>query len=89
MGIAAIKYYDLKFNRTSDYKFSFDSMLDDKGNTGIYLLYAYARISSIIRKSGYSEDQLKQMIMQHGFKITHQHERYISSTIIKFLDVIQ
>lgn len=61
MGIAAIKYYDLKFNRTSDYQFSFDNMLDDKGNTGIYLLYAYARLCSIIRKSGYTEESLKEL----------------------------
>eukprot|EP00825_Cyclidium_porcatum_P041787 TRINITY_DN5559_c0_g1_i1.p1 TRINITY_DN5559_c0_g1~~TRINITY_DN5559_c0_g1_i1.p1 ORF type:complete len:585 (+),score=134.66 TRINITY_DN5559_c0_g1_i1:31-1785(+) len=88
MGIAAIKYYDLKFNRTSDYQFSFDNMLDDKGNTGIYLLYAYARLCSIIRKSGYTEESLKELTQKQGFKITHPHERYISCNIIRFFDTI-
>lgn len=34
-----------------DYVFSFDRMLDLKGNTAAYLLYAYTRISSIARKA--------------------------------------
>lgn len=88
MGIAAIKYYDLKFNRTSDYKFSFDNMLDDKGNTGIYLLYAYARLCSILKKSGLTEEKIKELINAKGFKITHVTERTIASSLIKFYDVI-
>lgn len=39
-----IKYADLSHNRTNDYVFSFDKMLDDKGNTAVYMLYAYTRI---------------------------------------------
>jgi len=39
-----IKYADLSHNRTSEYIFSFDKMLDDKGNTAVYMLYAYSRI---------------------------------------------
>lgn len=35
-----IKYADLSHNRINDYIFSFDKMLDDKGNTAVYLLYA-------------------------------------------------
>lgn len=54
MGIGSIKYYDLKQNRISDYEFSFDKMLDPKGNTGVYLLYMYVRICSIMRKANVS-----------------------------------
>lgn len=39
-----IRYADLSHGRTNDYIFSFDRMLDDRGNTAVYLLYAYARI---------------------------------------------
>lgn len=39
-----VRYADLSHDRTNDYIFSFDRMLDDKGNTAVYLLYAYARI---------------------------------------------
>jgi len=56
LGISSIKYYDLKQNRTQNYIFSFDQMLDPKGNTGVYLIYAYARICSILRKAGFDED---------------------------------
>ena len=44
-GTSAVKYADLSQNRTSDYKFDFDKMLDLKGNTAPYLLYAYVRLS--------------------------------------------
>lgn len=50
MGYSAVKYFDLRRNPTSNYKFSYDQMLDTKGDTAIYLLYAYARLESIISK---------------------------------------
>ena len=50
MGYGAVKYADLKNHRTTDYKFSFDQMLSLNGNTAVYLLYAHARISGIVRK---------------------------------------
>lgn len=53
IGTAAVKYFDLRQNRNSDYKFSFDAMLDPKGNTAVYALYAYARLSAVLRKSAF------------------------------------
>jgi arginyl-tRNA synthetase len=50
VGIGAVKYADLSKNRTSDYVFDWDSMLAFDGNTAPYLLYAYTRIRSILRK---------------------------------------
>jgi arginyl-tRNA synthetase len=52
VGIGAVKYADLLPNRQSDYVFSWDKMLALQGNTAPYLLYAYARIRSILRKAG-------------------------------------
>ena len=49
MGYAAVKYADLKGNRNSNYVFSYDRMLDKRGNTAVYLLYAGSRISKILR----------------------------------------
>ena len=51
VGLGAVKYADLLPNRQSDYVFSWDKMLALQGNTAPYLLYAYARIKSIFRKS--------------------------------------
>ncbi len=50
VGIAAVKYSDLSKNRTSDYIFDWSSMLSFEGNTAPYLLYAYARIQSVLRR---------------------------------------
>lgn len=33
IGYSAIRYFDLKQNRTSNYRFSYDKMLDPKGET--------------------------------------------------------
>ncbi len=51
VGIGAIKYADLRQDRTTDYIFNWDRMLSFEGNTGPYLQYTYARICSILRKA--------------------------------------
>ncbi|MCH7815868.1 MAG: arginine--tRNA ligase [Proteobacteria bacterium] len=52
VGIAAVKYAELSKNRTSDYIFDWSTMLSFEGNTAPYLMYAYARIKSILVKPG-------------------------------------
>jgi arginyl-tRNA synthetase len=51
VGMGAVKYADLSKDRTSDYVFSWDQMLNFKGNSAPYLQYVYARIRSIFRKA--------------------------------------
>ncbi len=51
IGIAAIKYADLSTERIKDYVFDWNRMLKFEGNTGPYLMYAHARICSILRKA--------------------------------------
>ena len=48
LAVSAIKYADLSVNRQSDVVFSFERMIDLKGNSAIYLQYVYARICSLI-----------------------------------------
>ena len=43
LAYGCIKYADLSNNRNHEYVFSFDKMLEDKGNTAVYMLYAYTR----------------------------------------------
>ncbi|KZL49152.1 arginine--tRNA ligase [Nodularia spumigena CENA596] len=69
VGISAVKYADLSQNRTSDYIFSYDKMLDLKGNTAPYMLYAYARIQGISRKGGINFAELGENV-----KVLLQHE---------------
>jgi arginyl-tRNA synthetase len=51
VGVASVKYADLRNDRTSDYVFTWDKMISFQGNTAPYMMYAYARIRSIYRKA--------------------------------------
>jgi len=51
VAVAAILYGDLKNKRTSDTVFNIKKFISFEGNTGPYLLYSYARASSILRKA--------------------------------------
>lgn len=51
IGIDALKYNDLSQNRTSNILFDWEKMLAFEGNAAPYLLYTYARLRSIIKKS--------------------------------------
>ena len=51
IGIAAVKYADLRNDRNGDYVFDWDKMISFQGNTAPYMMYAYARIRSIYRKA--------------------------------------
>jgi len=52
VGIATLKYADLKNNRVADYVFDLERFAQFEGNTGPYLQYAAVRIQSILRKAG-------------------------------------
>ena len=51
VGVGAIKYADLANDRLKDYVFDWNRMLSFEGNTAPYLMYAHARIRSILRKA--------------------------------------
>ncbi|XP_071957045.1 probable arginine--tRNA ligase, mitochondrial [Antedon mediterranea] len=54
LGVSAIIVQDLKSKLMSDYRFEWDRALQAKGDTGVFLQYTHARLSSICRKSGVS-----------------------------------
>lgn len=83
-----IKYADLSHNRINDYVFSFDKMLDDKGNTAVYLLYALTRIRSIARTAQVSFDNLLDELDKSGFKLTHEAEWKLGKVLLRFPEVI-
>ncbi|RHY19222.1 hypothetical protein DYB36_010523 [Aphanomyces astaci] len=47
IGDAAVRYYDLAQHRERNYKFSYSNVLNLKGNTAPYLMYATARLQDI------------------------------------------
>ncbi|XP_024996277.1 arginine--tRNA ligase, chloroplastic/mitochondrial-like isoform X2 [Cynara cardunculus var. scolymus] len=86
VGYGAVKYADLKNNRLTNYTFNFDQMLNDKGNTAVYLLYAHARICSIIRKSGKDVEELKkegQLILEK------EEERKLGLHLLQFAEIVE
>lgn len=82
VGIAAVKYADLSKNRTSDYIFNFDDMLSFDGNTAPYLLYAYTRIASMLRKAG--EHSLTAPIA-----LVEPAERQLGEKLLQYPEVVQ
>lgn len=63
-------------------------MLDPRGNTAVYLIYAYVRMCSIIRKSGMTSEQIQQIARNKPFKLSHPDERNLAAMLIKYYDVI-
>lgn len=81
VGIGAVKYADLLPNRQSDYVFSWDKMLALTGNTAPYLLYAYARIQSIFRKS---EADLAHASRQSSLSLSAPEEINLAKHMLNF-----
>ncbi|ESO11007.1 hypothetical protein HELRODRAFT_72621 [Helobdella robusta] len=80
-----IKYADLSHCRTNDYVFSFDKMLDDKGNTAVYLQYAYMRIRSISRLTTLTPEDLA----NHGPpSLEHPKEWKLAKHVCRFAEII-
>ena len=77
-----IKYADLSHNRNHEYIFSFDKMLDDRGNTAAYMLYAYTRIRSIARTANITKEQLEKA-KQLGFKLEHEKELKLGKLLLR------
>jgi arginyl-tRNA synthetase len=64
-------------------------MLDDKGNTAVYLLYAYTRIKSIARRGGITIDQLKEHSKSNPLNLPHEKEQKLMKVIqIKLIRLV-
>lgn len=83
VGIASVKYADLSKNRTSNYIFDWDTMLNFEGNTAPYLLYAYTRIHSLFQKAHCNEDSL-----QAPLNLKSKEEILLAKHLIQFPEII-
>lgn len=89
VAFGCIKYADLSKNCKNEYVFSFDKMLEDKGNTAVYLLYANTRICSIARNLG--EEFLKtlpKLKKETPIELEHAKEYKLAKILIQFPDII-
>ncbi|CAG2164893.1 unnamed protein product [Oppiella nova] len=88
VAIGCIKYADLSHDRNHEYVFSFDRMLDDRGNTAVYLLYALTRIRSIIRNANLSQDITEMAKKESKLDLSHAREYKLAKQILRFAEVI-
>jgi arginyl-tRNA synthetase len=65
-------------------------MLDPRGNTGVYLIYQYVRVFSIIAKSEYGSEEALAYMKKNGakFVITHDAERELALTILRLPETL-
>ena len=87
VGIGAIKYADLSQNRTTDYVFSFDKMLQLTGNTAAYMQYAVARVEGIFTKGGIDRGQLRRAC--HGVLLSDPKERALALELLRFGEALE
>lgn len=88
VAFGCIKYADLSHNRNHDYIFSFDKMLEDKGNTAVYLLYALTRIRSIARTAKVTQDELQKCARDIPISLEHEKEWKLAKVLLKFPDIV-
>lgn len=84
VGIGAIKYADLSVAHDSEYVFDVERMVALTGNTGPYLQYAAARISSIFRAAALQPSQ----VATAAITITQPAERALALHLLEFGEVV-
>ncbi len=87
IGIGALKFADLSQHRASDYKFSYEKMLELKGFTATYLQYLYARVQGIYRNSGLEIASL--MAQPVPFEFTEEIERQLALSLLRFSETLE
>lgn len=83
VGIGAVKFADLSKNRTSDYIFSWDSMLSFEGATAPYLQYAYTRVRSILRRAELAAD------FNAPLQLVESQEKQLALKTLQFEETLQ
>ncbi len=89
IGIAAVKYADLKNNRTNNYKFSFDKMVKLEGDTAPYVMYAFARVQGIYRTAAaQAVGEGQSLPTEIEFTFAKNEERALAKTLLRLPEVL-
>ena len=83
LGIASLKYADQMPGRNLDYVFTWEKLLAFDGNTAPYILNAYVRSRSILRKAGATAPPI------HPILLEEPAEEEISRQLLRFGDVVE
>lgn len=87
LGISAVKYADLRNNISTNYTFSFERMLDMKGNTAVYLQYTVARVCAILERGNAKSGRSAGLDHVH-LNCSTQQERALFLQLLKFEDAV-
>jgi arginyl-tRNA synthetase len=79
VSIAALKWNDLRRKSEININFDWDEILNLQGNSGPYMLYAYARAKSILRKAAKSDVQVSEENGKVNFEINSLEKELISA----------
>ena len=63
IGVGAVIFSDLFSNRIKDVSFSWEEILDFDGETGPYVQYTHARACSVMKKSGFEDNVIFDVII--------------------------
>ena len=75
IGLGALKYYILKVDPKKRILFNPEESVDFQGNTGPFIQYTYARIQSILRKSGF--DYTQELTIDQGYNLQEREKELI------------
>lgn len=78
--------FSFTFSNSNFLRFSFDEMLDLKGDTAVYLLYAHARIASIVRKAG---KDVSALAREKKIQLDHDDERALALAVARFPEAVE
>ncbi|WP_370020692.1 arginine--tRNA ligase [Peribacillus frigoritolerans] len=96
VGVGAVIFNDLKNNRMNDIDFSLEQMMNFEGETGPYVQYTYARISSLLEKGDFKQQTIQfdalgeyawpviQLLEQYPIIVQKAFEQADPSQIAKF-----
>ena len=85
VGIASVKYAILSQDRTKDLVFAWDKIITLEGNSAPYLLYSYARASSIMQKA---EAQFGILDFGGMPTLTEEAEKALARRLLKFPEAL-
>lgn len=77
VGVGAVIFNDLKNDRLNDIEFSLEQMMNFDGETGPYVQYTFARISSLLEKGEFKEQALQfDALGKHAWSVIQLLEQY-------------
>ena len=86
VGVGAVIFHDLKNDRTNNFDFNLEEVVQFEGETGPYVQYTRARAMSILRKAGVSVDLSQALSLEddYAWEVLKQIENY--PNIVKYAE---